>query len=405
MCKLEKTKSGDFTLKYKGKYIHSKYNPIREAVQFVKSNIKLLSKDKVLVYGIGLGYHIVEILKNTKAIIYVFEWNKELIKYCKEVHKDVFENNKVRVVDRSNKDFYKLLSKTLDETKDLLIHKPSLETIKEENEQLYNLLNDFSIKKQLVKINENSNNKYEENYKANMKIKCNNIIEFINEIKSRNKTIIITAAGPSLENELSILKNNRENFIVFTVGSAFRTIIENEIYPDAIFIIDGDKEIENQFIGFENLKIPLCFSAYASKEAVKIYNGPKYIFNDNEEELQITTGGTVAVAALDIATKCEPKEIIFLGQDLALIDGKNHTKSYEKMHTDKKESQYKLIDIPGVSGGMVKTIQSYIIFKNTIERIIKYNSNIRFINCSAGALIRGTENSSLKMYINKNIQI
>ena len=73
------------------------------------------------------------------------------------------------------------------------------------------------------------------------------------------------------------------------------------------------------------------------------------------------------------------------------------------MHTDKKENQYKLIDVPGVNGGMVKTIQSYILFKNAIERVIKYNKNIRFINCSKGALIKGTENSSLKMYINDEL--
>jgi len=389
MCELEKTKSNDFTLKYNRKYIHSKYDPIREAVQFAESNINLLNKDKILVYGIGLGYHIVEILRKTKAVIYVFEWNEQLIKYCKKVHKDIFENKQIRIVDKSNKDFYKLLSKTLGETKDLLIHKPSLETIKVENEELYNLLNDFSNKKQLVRINEKSNDRYEENYRANIKIQHKNIIEFIKRIKKERKTILITAAGPSLDNELDILKNNREKFIVFTVGSALRTIIENDIYPDAIFLIDGDKEMENQFNGFEDLNIPLCFSAYASKEAVKIYNGPKYIFNNKEDEIQITTGGTVAVAALDIATKCLPKEIVFLGQDLALIDGKNHTKSYEKMHVDKKENQYKLIDFPGIDGGMVKTIQSYILFKNTIEKIIKHNSNIRFINCSKGVLIKG----------------
>ena len=34
MCRLEKTRSGHFTLKYYGKYIHSKYDPIREAMQF-----------------------------------------------------------------------------------------------------------------------------------------------------------------------------------------------------------------------------------------------------------------------------------------------------------------------------------------------------------------------------------
>lgn len=399
MCELEESKSGFYTLKYEGKYIHSRYDPIREAKQFVNSNAKALYKKKVLVYGIGLGYHIVEILKNTKGTIYLFEWNEKLIKYCKKVNKDVFGDNRVILVDKNNKEFYKMLSEILKETKELLIHKPSLETIKEDNEQLYNLLNDFSIRKQLVNINENSKDKYEENYQDNIKIQHKKIIEFIDKIKSENKTIIITAAGPSLDSELYILKSNRKKFTIFTVSSALRTIIENKIYPDAIFLIDGGKEIKNQFMGFENLDIPLCFSAYASKEAVRIYNGPKYIFNDKKEGLQIITGGTVAVAALDIAIKCCPKEVVFLGQDLALIDGKNHTKSYEKMHIDKEENQYKLIGVPGVNGGMVKTIQSYILFKNTIERMIKHNSNIRFVNCSKGALIKGCINESLNNYI------
>ena len=69
------------------------------------------------------------------------------------------------------------------------------------------------------------------------------------------------------------------------------------------------------------------------------------------------------------------------------------------MHADKKESQYKLIDVPGVNGEMVKTIQSYILFKNAIERIIKHNLDIKFVNCSKGALIKGCTNESLNEYI------
>lgn len=400
MRELEKSRTGLYTLKYDGKYIHSKYNPIREAEQFIDGNVKLLNKNKILVYGIGLGYHITEISKKTTGIIYIFEWNEELIKYSKEVNEDIFKQDNIKIISKGNKNFYKLLSKELEETKDIIIHKPSLETIKKENEELYNLLNDFSIRKQLSEINKNSKDKYEKNYEFNIKIKHRSIGEFIKNTEGNYKPILIIAAGPSLDGELELLKLNREKFIVFTVGSALRTVMGNKIYPDAIFLIDGAKEIKNQIIGFENLNIPLCFSAYASKEALEIYNGPKYIFNDNDEVgLQIKTGGTVAVATLDIATKCEPKEIIFVGQDLALIDGKNHTNSYEEMHQDKKESEYKLRDVPGVNGGMVKTIQSYILFRNSIENVIKINPNIKFINCSKGALIKGTKNSSLKMYI------
>lgn len=406
MNELEKSKSGSITLKYNGKYIHSKYDPVKEAKQFVDNNEHLLKKDKVLVYGIGLGYHLDEILKRSNAVIYVFEWNKELINYCKEINYDIFEENNIKIIDKNNRCFYTILSKVLNETKDILIHRASLETIKYENEQLYNLFNDFSIKKQLITINKSSSQKYEENYNFHMQNQYASIDEFIANVKNKQKTIVITAAGPSLEDELDILKKSRDKFIIFTVGSAMRTVIESGIYPDAVFIIDGAEEIKNQLIGFENFDISLCFSAFASKEAIKIYNGPKYIFNNNEdkERLQIITGGSVAVAALDIAIKCKPEEIVFLGQDLALINGKNHTKCYEKMHLDKKESQYKLIEVPGVDGGKVKTIQSYILFKNSIERIINFNRGINFVNCSKGILIKGTKNMNFKLYLDKEFK-
>lgn len=401
MYELEKAKDGNYTLKCDGKYIHSKYNPIKEAEQFVSGNSYLLSKNKILVYGIGLGYHINEILKRCNVIVYIFEWNEEIIKYCKNVNKSIFEQKNVVLIDKKNKEFYKLLGELLKETKGLLIHKQSLYTIKNKNEELYSLLNDFSVKKQLVNINKESIQKYDINYRLNMKITYKRITEFIEVLKGQDKPIIITASGPSLDEELKYLKQVREKFIVFTVGSALRTVMENDIYPDAIFLIDGGSQIKNQLSGFENLNIPLCFSAYASHEALEIYKGPKYIFNESEDKktLQITTDGSVAIAALDIATKCVPKEIIFLGQDLALINGKNHTKSYEKMHLDKNESQYKLIDVHGVEGRMVKTIQSYMLFKNSIERIIDSNRHIQFINCSKGVLIKGTRIDKLKSYV------
>ncbi|WP_242852359.1 hypothetical protein [Clostridium butyricum] len=100
MYELEKAKDGNYTLKYDGKYIHSRYNPIKEAEQFVNGNRDLLNKNKILVYGVGLGYHINEILKRNNLVIYVFEWNEEIIKYCKMVNKNIFKQKNVVLIDK-----------------------------------------------------------------------------------------------------------------------------------------------------------------------------------------------------------------------------------------------------------------------------------------------------------------
>ena len=402
MYELERAKDGNYTLKYDGKYIHSKYNPVKEGKQFLNNNDDLLQKNKILLYGIGLGYHIIELLKKYTGIIYIFEWNEDIIEYCKKVNGQIFENSNVKLISGKDKSFYRKLAELLNQVGDILIHRQSLYTIKESNEELYNLLNDFSTRKQLIEINKKTSYKYDENYEKNRKGKYSQLNEFVKLIKNIHKPIAITAAGPSLDSQLKYLKENRNKFIVFTVGSALRTVIESKIYPDAIFLIDGSSEMKRQFIGFENLNVPLCFSAYASNEAVAIYNGPKYIFNDKDDsKYEVDTGGSVAVAALSIAVKCNPKEIIFLGQDLALIEGKNHVDSYKKMHNDRKDCEYRLIEVDGVDGEKVKTMRVYILFRNSIEKIIKANTNIRFINCSKGVIIKGTESIDFKLYLDK----
>ncbi|MEW5767931.1 MAG: 6-hydroxymethylpterin diphosphokinase MptE-like protein [bacterium] len=57
---LLKSQSGQVTAKYKGIYLHSRYDPQREAKRMA-DQIKFGREDVVIIYGIGLGYHIKEI--------------------------------------------------------------------------------------------------------------------------------------------------------------------------------------------------------------------------------------------------------------------------------------------------------------------------------------------------------
>ena len=61
MVEVEKTKSGLLTIKYDNKYIHSKYDPMREVQQLIDANIDFLNSPVIAVYG--LGYHINHIVK------------------------------------------------------------------------------------------------------------------------------------------------------------------------------------------------------------------------------------------------------------------------------------------------------------------------------------------------------
>jgi len=398
MIELEQTKSGLITMKYDGKYIHSKYDPIRESNQFASGNIELIKKPIIVLYGIGLGYHIEAIVNkmDSNSELFVFEWNKELIKYCKKNNNKIFRYTNVKIIGNNDK-FYTNLSKFLAKAGDIIIHKPSLETIKSSNEVLYNLISDYAFSKQSL---ENSKDKIEieeQNYEANNNVKCGTIKEFIEKFKNPNKSYVIVCAGTSLDYELDRLRKNREKIIIIAVGSSLKTLMKNNIKPDAIVIVDGSELVRKQFIGYENEDIPLCFLPRASRWAVEAYNGPKYMFNkSDDDEIILRTGGTVAIPSIDIAVKCGAKNVILLGQDLAFIGDKSHTGTYKKMYEVKDDliTTYKNKITKGVDGKPVNTTQGYIRFKNKIELLISNNKDVNFINCSKGAFINGAEHIS-----------
>jgi len=412
MIELEKAKSGLMTVKYDNKYIHSKYDPIREGQQFADGNIELLSKSIIAVYGLGLGYHIDSIVKkmNSSSILYVFEYNMELVKYCREINSKVFNYKNVKIIDGDDDKFYEKLAECLDKSQDIITHKASLDTIRFSNELLYNLINDYSMARQFQfsKCNEELIKLGEENYEVNKKQNYRSIGEFVDLYKDSVKPYVITASGPSLDDELELLKENREKFNIISVGSSFRALMNKGIRPDAVVIIDGKEIVKKQFEGYENENIPLCFPATASRWTVELYKGPKYMFNiTDNDDIKIATRGTVAVAAMDIAVKCGAKMVIFLGQDLAFIGDKSHTETFEKVYgfVDNSKLVYKNKVVKSVDGGVISTTQGYISFKNKIESLIRNNTHIKFINCSKGAFINGAEHVNFDYIIKNNNMI
>ncbi|KGM92777.1 hypothetical protein Z968_13210 [Clostridium novyi A str. 4552] len=404
MIKFEKSKQGVLTLKYDNKYIHSKYDPIKESSILIDKYENLVKKSVVVVYGIGLGYHIDEILlRNPKAKIYVFDGNKELINVCKKENHVLFENYNIKIISKENKKFYSIFRYVIDKVEDIIVHKPSLETIKYSDYELYSVINNYIISKESV----DESGLLKENYIQNLNIKYKNIKNLINKFLNENKTFVITAAGPSLDDELKILRENKEKFIIITVGTALNALMNNDIRPDIVVIIDGKEVVAKQLDGFKNEQIPLCFLSTASRWAVKEYNGPKYIFfnSKDEDEIVIETGKTVAVAAMSIAIQCGAKKIVLLGQDLAYLNGKSHTNTYETIYGCKDNPTINKYNkfVKGIYGYKLETTSGYIFFKEQIERIIDINKDVKFINCSKGAFIKGATHMEFKNYIKNSM--
>lgn len=402
MLKLEVGNKGFYTLKFNNKYIHSKYDPVKESDVFINKHQELLTNKIIVVYGLGLGYHIYNILSkvNENTTIIVFEWNEEVVRICREMGLDLFKRNNVKIFTKNEK-FYIKLQEYLKLVRDIIIYKPCLETIKEENIKLYDLINEYDLNRKSIQKNKQL---LMENYKNNINCNNKNIKELIKYYKDIKKTYIIIAAGPSLDYSINKLKKYRDDYIIISVGSALMTLNDSGVIPDIITIIDGQKVVENQFKGFNRDDVPLCFLSTASRWAVNKYNGPKYIFfnDNNEDDLVIETGKTVAVAAINIAIKCGAKEIVFLGQDLAYINKKTHSYTYEKMYMKKDVITIndKTPIVKGYDGKQLYTSKAYLYYKKQIENIINDNKKLMFVNCSKGAFIEGAEHIDFERYIN-----
>lgn len=404
MIKLEKSKIGLYTLKYNNRYIHSKYNPIEESKTMIDKYTDIIKQPIIAVYGLGIGYHIEEILKrNSSAKIYVFEGNAEIINVCKKINNKLFKSNNVEIIFGENIEIYDNLKKVTEQVQEIIIHKSSLETIKECNYELYSIIHNYVISKEAVDKSGLLKNNYIENLKSDYK----NIKFLIDKFKDVDKSFVVIAAGPSLDNELDILRINRNKFTIITVGTALQALMKKGITPDIIVIIDGKEAVAKQLQGFENEKIPLSFLSTASKWAISRYKGPKYMFYNrkSEDTIVVETGKTVAVAAISIAIHCNAEEIILLGQDLAFLNGKSHTNTYENIYGYKDKpiiNRYSKL-VKGINGKMLETTKGYIYFKEQIEKIIDLNKNIRFINCSKGAFIKGAKHIEFKKYIKEDM--
>lgn len=393
--------NGSTSLKVNNVLLQSAYYPEEVSKKFIESNKEIYENRKsIVIYGIALGYHIEYLLSKVSedTNIYVFDIDREVFEICKAqgAYKKIIKDPRVKLYIGYSREFFYHFKLSLQEVEEFLLYTPSMKVLPKEYSDVISILTNFKMARD--GINE-SKDIMRENYKSNLKENYFTMKEFFNTYTFKGEKIIIASAGPSLDENIDHLKKLQHKIKIFTVGSALRTLVSNGIKPYMICIIDPSEIVYNQIKGFEDLDIPLCFLITASWLAVSGYNGPKYMFyndrNDNDDII-INTGKTVAISTMDIAVKGGASEIILVGQDLAFINNKSHTEyineSYKEANiTNEVQGEKSLFKkVEGINGEILNTRSEYLNFKHFIELEIENNPHVKFINCSSGAKIKGT---------------
>jgi len=150
-----------------------------------------------------------------------------------------------------------------------------------------------------------------------------------------SKPVFVVSAGPSLDKNFELLKNIKGKFLIITVDTAYRILLNKGIVPDIVVSVDGQAENYIHMKGIERNDVCLVSSPIVYPDTVSTFKGKKFFFNfhfalsiwmeKNFREMgMLQPGGSVATIAFDLARLCGADPIIFVGQDLAFSDLKTH---------------------------------------------------------------------------------
>lgn len=414
--------------------VHSLYDPVMEAEKLIAANAEAIKKvSHVFFYGAGLGYHIELFTKKYPDLTYsIYEPIPEVFLELSRTRnlKDVLTKRVFKLyVEKDNE----LDNAFLDEFNTtnqniFLITLPSYENIvKEKYERFYQAIR---VAVQGRRTNMHTNESFRKRWIVNSILNFGevlstpNILKDIDESAFKGKPAVIVSAGPSLAEDMKYIRYIKENNLayIFSVGSAINSLIEYDVFPDAMFTYDPKRRNQNVFkkVYENNIKtIPMVFGTSVGYETIARYDGPKLHFVTSQDKASqyfldgqinndnhiIIDSPSIAVMTFQILNKLGASPIIFSGQNLGFLDGKRFSDGIDYEHISSevgsKELEKALIT-EDVFGNEIKTNNSFNSMKKAIEHYADLYKGGIFINTTkGGAAIKGVPYQSIESVINE----
>lgn len=207
---------------------------------------------------------------------------------------------------------------------------------------------------------------------------------------------ILVAAGPSVEENISILKKAKGRAVIFAVDRILDYLLDSGVEPDFVLTIDGKKGVE-YFTKKSNIMIPLITYYEANYDILKIHHGIKVFctFNIFTQKIyssanhvppNVIPSGSVALVGFTTCAELGFKKVILVGQDLAYDSEKSHAGNINE-ESDGNRDVY----IDGINGGKVKSRYDWREFVTRYEDLMHEYSDVEVIDAKKkGAKIKGS---------------
>lgn len=404
--------------------LHSKYDPIKEAERLIDSyKEKIEAADHILFYGVGMGYHIKSFFERfpekIASVYEPFEDIANLTLRYKSTTKFPLTQLEHYVVPTEEQ----VTIQTLSVFNADLNHKFEIIVLpsygKWQDEKLKDFVETFKKLVDTKKGNIASAYVYSRRWTINALMNLPKTLEHPNflvekKVFFKDKPTILVSAGPSLSEEIENLRKikNEGTAYIFAVGSAYKALIKENIYPDAICTYDPQNHnytVFNELVENNINTIPMIYGTTVGFETLDYYKGPKLYFPVSQDKLTVHfhkdpqvivyDATTVAIVTLQLLNLLEVSKVILVGQNFAFKKDKYYAEGIKRYDEKKKDASDNsanekdlqlTFEVEDVHGGTVLTNDEFRRMKADMENYLSL-MQIPVINTTnGGAAIKGT---------------
>lgn len=418
------------------KFLHSKYEPIREAQRWAASQTPPPGS-VVLILGWGMGYHVLEWIKTHGArveAVIVFEPEPELFKtslFCTDL-RPLAQAKRLELIvgcdaaafDRA---LQSLIEPLLNRDLSLLplpfvdIYPPEISAFLKSNLQKM-IARREGILRHMAEMGAHC----QENIIRNIPAMADSFFPRDVQGMAAGQPAIIVAAGPSLDRNIHILPQAQGRAWIFAVDTGLRILMQRSIDAQFVVVKDPSDRNRSHFEGLKNLECPaLIFDPQVAPDIPARFIGPKICMPNRNHELhhyldglQLTPNDplpystNVALAAFNAAVRMSCDPIIFVGLDFCFAreGGPSHAADSalrsETLYDPNRQSliyrregsqeEIAIVEVEGIDGQRYPTSPNFYESLRLLESLIQ-KSPAHCIDASeGGAKIAGTEIMTLE---------
>lgn len=413
--------------------LHSRYDPLREAGQRLKSQ-DYAGKDYFILLGFGLGYLLDALVKDCPSEFnhyFIVESDLEIIRAAFEA-RDLSEILSLPQIHFAwppsgpalAEQWQKFFDPVQAQQSTYLTHLPSVslrpdlfksaaEIIQSQTFQIFTDINTLVVKSQA----------FLDNFAQNLPKAVNapGVINF--STKFTGRPAVIVSAGPSLDKNIHELRGYEDRILIISTDTALKPLLSAGIEPH--FVLTGDPSYANylhlkgaasgqSLLVAEATCYPDSFGEFENRTITCTFeNSSLCSLSDllgNKGTLR--AWGSVATMALDFALllRCDP--IVFIGQDLAHTDGRIYCSgvyfdaewfseitdpdAWEKKIASLRASR-RTVTVEDIHRNPIESTDKLTSYWNWITKELRNHPNVRFINATEGGILKdNVEIASLK---------